>query len=87
MGASSANLSWLWMFVGVALGVGGTVGAVFYLGRKIARHMRLEDRGDWDRPLAKPFPPDYVVAVYRRRKRYHQHDRHYYQRRPSGTAK
>jgi hypothetical protein len=43
--------------------------------------MDLEERGPWDQPLAEPIPKDKIVAVYKRRKRYHRHNRHYYQHR------
>lgn len=69
--------------MGVAVGVMGLLGAVYYLGPKIAQRMHLEDRGDWDRPLAQRFPPDQTIVTYKRRKRYHQHDRYYYRRKNS----
>ena len=71
------------MVTGFGLGIGGAVGAIFYLGRKAARRLRLEDRGDCDRGLPQPFPPDQVIASYKRRKHYHRHNRHYYQHRKS----
>ena len=57
--------------------------AVFWLGRKAAKRMQLDDRGDWDHPLPQRFPLNQVVAVYKRRKKYHYHDRHYHLHRHS----
>lgn len=81
MAVSASECSWLWVVIGVGLGLVGTVGAIFYLGRQAAKRLRLEDRGDCDRELPQPFPPDQVIAAYKRRRSYHRHNRHYYQHR------
>jgi len=57
------------------------LGAVVWFGRGFFKRMNLDDRGDWDRPLAHPFPKDKVIATYVRRKWSHRHHRDHYARR------
>jgi hypothetical protein len=75
------KLSWIFISLGVVLGVFITFVLIYRIGHSFFKRMDLEDRGPWDRPLAEPIPRDTVVAVYKRRKRYHRHDRHYHQHR------
>jgi hypothetical protein len=75
------GLSWILVGLGTVLGISSVFALIYWLGRSFSRRLDLEERGPWDRPLAAPVPKDTVIAVYKRRKRYHRHDRHYYQRR------
>lgn len=75
------NLSWVFLGLGSVLGVCITFGLIYRFGHSFAKRRDLDDRGPWDKPLAEPIPKDTVVAVYKRRKRYHRHNRHYYQHR------
>jgi hypothetical protein len=79
------NLSGLFLGLGIVVGVTITFLFIYGLGRSFVRRLDLESRGAWERPLAAPIPKDTVVAVYKRRKWYHRHDRHHYEhRRPAG---
>ena len=75
------NLSWIFLGLGIVLGIVLTFAAIYRLGRSFFKPLNLEDRGAWDRPLAAPIPKETVVAVYKRRKRHHRHHRHHYQHR------
>ena len=74
-------VSWLFLGVGIALGITLTFLLIYRLGHSFFKRMDLEDRGPCDQPLAAPIPKDTVVAVYKRRKRYHRHHRYHYQHR------
>ncbi len=80
MDASELNFSWLWISGGILLGIPAAYAGIVYLGKRVARRMGLDDRGDYNQPLPHPFPPERVIAVYKRRKWYHRHDRRHYQR-------
>ena len=80
MEATALNLSWLWISGGILLGVPAAYAAIVYVGKRAARRMGLDGRADYSQPLPHPFPAERVIAVYKRRKWYHRHDRHYYQR-------
>ena len=75
------SLSWIFLGLGIVLGIPSTFALIYCLGRSFSKRLDLEERGSWDRPLAAPVPKDTVVAVYKRRKRYHRRDRRYYQHR------
>jgi hypothetical protein len=77
------RLSWILLGLGVVLGIAILFVFVFRFGRSFMKHMDLDDRGPWDRPVPQPIPKDTPIAVYKRRKRYHRHHRHHYQRRRS----
>jgi HAMP domain-containing protein len=72
--------NWIFLGLGVVLGISVLFFLVFRLGRSLIKRLDLADRGPWDRPLAQPIPKDTVIATYKRRKRYHRHHRHQYQR-------
>jgi hypothetical protein len=78
---SAENLSWGWTLGGAAVGTVLFLGGVVWFGRRFMKRMNLDDRGDWDRPLAEPFPKDKVVATYVRRKEFHRRHRDHYLRR------
>lgn len=78
---SAEQLSWCWILGGAALGTALFLGGVMWLGRKFMKRMNLDDRGEWDRPVAHAFPKDKVVATYIRSKESHRHHRDYYLRR------
>ena len=67
--------------IAIALGIGILFAAIYWLGRAFIKRVDRHGRGSWDRPLAAPMPKDTVVAVYKRRKRWHRHHRHYYRHR------
>jgi hypothetical protein len=75
------KLSGLFLGLGIALGVALTFLLTYRLGRSFFKRLDMEDRGQWDRPLAEPIPRGKVIAVYKRRKHYHRHHRHHYQHR------
>jgi hypothetical protein len=72
------NLSWVFLGLGSVLGVCITFGLIYRFGHSFAKRLDLDDFGPWDKPLAEPIPKDTVIAVYKRRKRYHRQNRHYY---------
>lgn len=72
------DLNWGWLALGAFLGIGLVFFVVYKLGRAFFKRVSLEDRGDWDRPLPEPFEKNQVIAVYKRRRRYHRHHRHAY---------
>ena len=75
------GLSWILIGLGSVLGVCITFVLIYRLGHSFFQRLDVEDRGPWDKPLAEPIPKDKVIAVYKRRKRYHRHHRHDYQHR------
>ena len=75
------KLSWIFLSLGIVLGISITFVLVYWLGRSFFKRLDLQGRGWWDRPLAEPLPKDKVVAIYKRRKRYHRHHRDYHQHR------
>ena len=75
------KLSWIFLGLGVVLGISITFVLIYRFGRSYSKRLELADRGPWDRPLPEPMPKEKVVAVYKRRKRYHRHHRHHYQHR------
>ena len=75
------KLNWILLGPGIVLGISITFVLIYRLGRFFFKRLDLQGRGPWDRPLAEPMPKDTVVAVYKRRQRYHRHHRHYYQHR------
>ncbi len=74
------KLNWMLVAAGVVLGAGVTLAAIVWAGRILFRRMGLRDRGEWDKPLPEPFPKEMVVAVYKRRRRYHRHHRDHYRK-------
>ena len=72
------ELNWLWLAVSAVLGTVCFLCGVVWLGRRILKRMGLQDRGQWDRPLAHPLPKDQVVAAYVRRKWFHRRHRDHY---------
>ena len=56
-------LSWIFLSVGIALGIAVTFGMIFWRGRAFCKRMDPGDRGAWDRPLAAPLPKDTVVGA------------------------
>ena len=75
------KLNWVFLGFGILLGISITFVLIYWLGSSFFKRLDLKGRGPWDRPLAEPMPKDTVVAVYKRRKRYHRHHRDYYQHR------
>jgi len=75
------GLSWVFIVIGVVVGISITAVLIFFLGRSFAKKANLEDRGEWDRPLPEPLDKDTVIAVYKRRRDYHRHHRDHYRRR------
>jgi hypothetical protein len=81
------QLSWVLILVGAIIGTSVTIALIFGFGRSFFKRMDLEDRGQWDRPLAAPIPKDTVIATYHRRKGNHRHHRRYYRHRRAKTEK
>ena len=52
------NLSWIFLGLGIVLGIVLTFAAIYRLGRSFFKPLNLEDRGAWDRPLAAPIPKE-----------------------------
>ncbi len=74
-----ANINWFLVATGVVAGVLLVAFLTWWLGHRLFKGLNVDDRGNWDKPLPEPFPRNLIIAAYKRRKRYHRHDRHHYQ--------
>ena len=72
------TINWFLIGIGIVLGLVVVAGLSLWLGRRFLNRLNLHDRGEWDKPLPEPFPRNLVVAMYKRRKRYHQHHRDHF---------
>ena len=49
------GLSWMFIAIGVVVGISITAALILRLGLSFTRKANLEDRGEWDRPLTRTF--------------------------------